>query len=50
MATAGGGASSSTVPYVMRNRDACGGASPGAASHVSAKIRVAVARHEPRSV
>lgn len=29
------GTSSATVPYVMRGRDACGGASPGAASHVS---------------
>lgn len=49
MATADGGASSTTVPYVMRIRDACGGASPGAASHVSAEIRVAVARHGPTS-
>lgn len=32
-ATAGRGASSATVPYVMRIRDAYGGSSPGAASH-----------------
>lgn len=48
--TAAGGASLATVPYVMRILDAYRDTSAGAASHVTTKIRVAVARHGPTSI